>query len=81
MIGNNTVFLTSDTHQSSYIGHNSFNFIRSNNRYFSEITESWLNNMISKSTPLSLVAEKSRNQFFKGIYNSIDKFRQQVIND
>jgi hypothetical protein len=81
MIGNNTVFLTSDTHQASYIGHNSFNFIRSNNRYFNEITESWLNNMISKSTPLSLVAEKSRNQFFKGIYNSIDKFRQQVIQD
>jgi hypothetical protein len=81
MIGNNTVFLTSDTHQASYIGHNSFNFIRSNNRYFNEITEHWLNNMISKSTPLSLVAEKSRNQFFKGIYNSVDKFRQQVIQD
>jgi len=27
------------------------------------------------------VAEKSRNQFFKGIYNSVDKFRQQVIQD
>ncbi len=81
MIGNNTVFLTSDTHQASYIGYNSFNFMRSNNRYFNESNEGWLRNMISKSTPLSLVAEKSRNQFFRAIYNSIDKLRQQVLND
>jgi hypothetical protein len=37
--------------------------------------------MISKSTPLSLVAEKSRNQFFRAIYANIDKLRQQVLND
>jgi hypothetical protein len=69
MIGNNTVFLTSDTHQASYIGHNSFNFIRSNNRYFNEITEHWLNNMISKSTPLSLVAKG----FITALTNSVSK--------
>lgn len=81
MIGNNTVFLKSDSQQASYIGYNSFNFMRSNNRYFNETTESWLHNIISKSTTLSLVAEKSRNQFFNSIFATIDKFRQQVNTD
>ncbi len=81
MIGNNTVQLRSDINQASYIGYNSFNFMRSNNKYFNESIYSWLNNMISKSTMLSVVAEKSRNQFFQHLHNSIDIFRHQVLTD
>ena len=80
MIGNNTVFLRSDSHQASYISYNTFNFARSNNRFFNETTESWLNIIMSKSTLLSKVAEKQRNQFFKSIHQTIQNFRDEVNN-
>ena len=80
MIGNNTVFLRSDSHQASYISYNTFNFARSNNRFFNETTESWLNIIMSKSTLLSKVAEKQRNRFFKAIHLTIQNFRDEIIN-
>jgi hypothetical protein len=80
MIGNNTVFLRSDSHQASYISYNTFNFARSNNRFFNETTESWLNIIMSKSTLLSKVAEKQRNQFFKSIHQTVQAFREEVTN-
>lgn len=81
MIGNNCVFLTASDKQSSYIGYNSFNYMRTTNRFFNEQVEAWLQNLISKSTLVSKVAEKQRNQFFKSNLQRIEAFRQQVSED
>lgn len=81
MIGNNTVFLKASDKEATYIGYNSFNYMRTTNRYFNEQAESWIRNLISKSTPVSTVSEKQRNQFFKTTLNKIDSLRESIIND
>ena len=41
-------------------------------------TETWMNNVISKSTPISGLAEKIRFQFFKNIFKHIDRLEQHI---
>ncbi|MSP57986.1 MAG: hypothetical protein EXR17_03900 [Flavobacteriaceae bacterium] len=41
----------------------------------------WLNNMLSKSTTLSVVAKKSPNQFFQRLHKGVAIFRHQVLTD
>lgn len=73
MIGNNTVLIEADEKRATYIGYNSFNFMRTSNNFFNEQTSNWAENLIAKSTLVSKVAEKQRNQFFK---NKIDQIQQ-----
>lgn len=81
MIGNNCVFLTAGDKQSSYIGYNSFNYMRTTNRYFNEQVETWLQNLLAKSTVVSKVAEKQRNQFFKSMLQRVDALKNLVLED
>lgn len=41
----------------------------------------WLNNMVSKSTTPSVVAKKSRNQFFQRLHKGVAIFSHQVLTD
>ncbi len=79
MIGSNTAFLKSDSHQATYISYHNFNFARTNNRFFNESTEQWLTTFMAKSTLLSTVAEKHRNKFFQKVQAGIDELRQAVL--
>lgn len=78
MIGNNCVFLTSETKSASYLGYNTFNFIQTKNDYFNRQTEAWLNNLISKSDKVSQISEKTRNQFFKNLLSHIERLKVQI---
>lgn len=80
MIGSNCVMLRADDKEASYIGYNSFNYMRTSNAYFNEQERNWLNNLITKSTLISEVAEKQRNQFFKQLYRQVDELEQMVMN-
>jgi hypothetical protein len=75
MIGTNNVLVKTEGHSSSYISYNSFNSMSTGNRFFNEQNERWMNNLISKSTLLSSVAEKQRNQFFKGMYRKLEELK------
>lgn len=81
MIGNNTVYIKGENKGASYIGYNTFNYMRTNNSSFNEQVDHWQKNLIGKSTLLTLVSEKQRNQFFKAIISQVDTLRQQVLND
>lgn len=81
MVGNNCVFLNAGDKQSSYIGYNSFNYMRTTNRVFNDQVSSWLNNLMSKSTLISKVGEKQRNQFFKAINQRIVQLEEQIKQD
>lgn len=73
MIGSNCVFMRAEEKEASYIGYNSFNYMRTSNAYFNEQEKSWINNLITKSTLISKVAEKQRNLFFKELFRQIEE--------
>lgn len=78
MIGNNTVKIEAEEKRATYIGYNSFNFMRTSNHFFNEQSAQWLENLISKSTLVSRVSEKSRNQFFKNKLDQINQLKQYI---
>lgn len=81
MIGNNCVFFSAGEKRSSYIGYNSFNYMRTANHYFNDQVQKWLQNLIGKSTLVSAVAEKHRNQFFKEQMRRTDLLLAQLSAD
>ncbi|MCC6819018.1 MAG: hypothetical protein IT245_09020 [Bacteroidia bacterium] len=78
MIGTNSILITAGVFKASFISYSTFNFMQTLNHEFNRQNEQWMNNLISRSTLISTVAEKQRNQFFKGIYKLIDEHRQYV---
>lgn len=78
MIGNNHVFMSSGERNSSYIGYGSFNYMRTTNAVFNRQIGGWLENLIAKSTLVSRVAEKQRNQFFKQALKRIVQLRDEL---
>lgn len=78
MIGNNCVQINCDNKLVTYVGYNSFNFMRTGNSYFNEQSDWWFNNLMNKSTLISKVAEKSRNQFFKKTLDQIENLKKQI---
>ncbi|MBC7426366.1 MAG: hypothetical protein H7321_07505 [Bacteroidia bacterium] len=81
MIGNNCVLVKADGSQFTYISYNSFNSMHTSNKFFNTQSERWMDNLISKSTLLSNVAEKQRNVFFKGIYKTISDLKLYIENN
>ncbi|NBP05144.1 MAG: hypothetical protein EBV15_02830 [Bacteroidetes bacterium] len=78
MIGNNHVFMSSGTRTSSYIGYGSFNYMRTANAVFNGQISGWLENLIAKSTLVSKVAEKQRNQFFKQALKRVVELKEEI---
>ena len=79
MIGNNCVFLKSQEKMASYIGFNSFNYMRTTDQFFNLQNEAWMRNLITKATLISSVAEKARNQFFKQNFMQVEGLRKLVL--
>ena len=80
MIGTNSILAKAGDHLSSYISYSTFNFMQTSNTDFNLQNELWMNNLMSRSTMISTVAEKQRNQFFKSIYRTLADLKQ-YIND
>lgn len=80
-IGNNCIITQVGDHQSVYLTFNTFNKIVTANNAFSEEVYKWLNNLISKSTPISEVSEKHRYQFFKKLNKGLEEVRNRIEQD
>lgn len=80
-IGNNCILTQVGDHQSIYLTFNTFNKIVTANNFFSEEVYKWLNNLISKSTPISEVSEKHRYQFFKKLHKGLEEVRMRIEQD
>ncbi len=78
MIGTNSILVKADNFMSSYISYSTFNFMSTNNLDFNMQNEFWMNNLISRSTLISSVSEKQRNQFFKSIYKMLTELKQYI---
>jgi len=75
---NNCVLVNIGEFQSVYLGHFSFSTMSTRNELYCKKTESWLNNLIRKSTLISGVAEKQRYQFFKNAFEKIQNLIQEI---
>ncbi len=75
MIGTNSILSKTENFSATYISYSTFNFMQTSNISFNAQNEQWLNNILSKSTLLSGVSEKQRNQFFKNILKQIQEMK------
>ena len=76
MIGTNSILAKTEKVSASFISYSTFNFMSTNNSDFNAQNEQWMNNLIARSTLISAVSEKQRNQFFKGVYKQIGELKQ-----
>ena len=79
MIGNNNILVNIDNFQVTYLTHNTLNYLYTSNPGFCKETESSLKNMLKKSTLLSGMSEKHRNQFFRKALENIEKLKEKII--
>ncbi|MGZ3777782.1 MAG: hypothetical protein ACXVI9_09370 [Mucilaginibacter sp.] len=71
LIGDNTVFVESDNKQITFINHSGLNFMSTQDADFCEFTRRHFQNMIRKSTHISIVGEKERSIFFQKLKGEI----------
>ena len=78
MVGNNTILAKAGNFSASYLSYSTFNFMHTTNSHFNAQNQDWFNTLMSKSTLLSGVAEKQRNQFFKSAIKHIKELMQYI---
>jgi len=71
LIGDNSIFVRGDDKQIAFINHNGLNFMGTQDQGFCDYTFKNLQNIISKSTHISLVGEKERSIFFNTLRQKI----------
>lgn len=75
---NNCLLVNIGAIQSVYLGHFSFSTMSTKNETYCKKTESWMNNIIKKSTLISGVSEKQRFQFFQNVNREIDDLMKRI---
>ena len=78
LLGDNTVYVQSDNRQITFINHNGLNFMSTQAPDFCEFTFKHLQNVIRKSTHISVVGEKQRSIFFNTIRQKINERSRSV---
>jgi hypothetical protein len=79
LIGDNTLFVESDNRQITFINHNGLNFMSTQDAGFCEFTYKHFQNMIRKSTHISVVGEKERSIFFQKLKAEIHERMKNII--
>lgn len=79
MIGNNSILANIGSTKIAYVSNNTFNMMSTTSADFVHENELWLNNLLRKSTLISGVAEKQRNQFFRVLRDKVESLRQKII--
>ena len=71
LLGDNTIYVKSDNTQITFLNHNGLNFMGTQDTAFCDYTFKTLQNMIRKSTHVSVVGEKERSMFFNTLRQKI----------
>src|ERR1700754_2852262 len=79
LIGDNSIFVHGDDKQIAFLNHNGLNFMGTQDKAFCDYTYKNLQNIISKSTHISLVGEKERSMFFHVLRNKIHERTRDII--
>jgi hypothetical protein len=78
MIGNNSILANIGSTKIAYVSNNTFNMMSTTSADFVHENELWLNNLLRKSTLISGVAEKQRNQFFRVLRDKVEMVKQKI---
>jgi hypothetical protein len=78
MIGNNSILASIGSTKIAYVSNNTFNMMSTTSADFVHENELWLNNLLRKSTLISGVGEKQRNQFFRVLRDKVDVLKQKI---
>ena len=81
MIGNNNILVKLGDAQVTYLTHNTLNYLITTNQDFCRETDSWIKNLMRKSTLLSGASEKQRNQFFRKAQDNIRELQSRIGSD
>lgn len=71
LLGDNTVFVKSDNRNITFINHNGLNFMSTEDKDFCSYTFKNVQNIIRKSTHISVVGEKERSMYFNKLRKKI----------
>ncbi len=78
LIGDNTIFVKGGEKQVTYLNHNGLNFIATQDKSFCDYTFKNLQNIIKKSTHISVVGEKERSMFFNTLRSKIYEHKKNI---
>ncbi|MFI5162637.1 MAG: helix-turn-helix domain-containing protein [Sphingobacteriales bacterium] len=78
LIGDNTICVRSDNIQVTFINHNGLNFMSTQDKGFCDFTYQHLQNVIRKSTHISVVGEKERVMFFHKLRAKIQERKNSI---
>lgn len=79
LLGDNTVYMRGDDMQATYINHGGMNFISTRDKAFCDYTIYNLQNIIKKSTPISVSGEKERSMFFNAMREKIYEKKKGIM--
>ncbi len=79
LIGDNSVFVRAAERQITFLFHNGLNFTATQDKSFCAYTYKHLQNIISKSTHISLVGEKERSIFFNTLRGKIYEQKKNIM--
>ena len=79
LIGDNAVFVQAGERQITFINHNGLNFMSTEDKKFCDYTLKNLQNIIRKSTKISLVGEKDRSMFFNTLRKKIHERMKNIF--
>lgn len=78
MIGNNSILANIGSTKLAYVSNNTFNMMSTTNADFVHENELWIRNLLRKSTLISGIGEKQRNQFFRILRDKVDVVKQKI---
>ncbi len=78
LIGDNTIFVNGNGRQIAYLNHNGLNFLGTHDKAFCDYTYKNMQNIIRKSTQISVAGEKERSMFFNTLRDKIYERRKSI---
>ena len=78
LIGDNTIYVKGSDRQITILNHNGINFIATQDKNFCDFTFKHLQNIIRKSTHISVVGEKERSVFFNTLREKIYEQKKNI---
>lgn len=74
----NTIMVKAGGRKFVFLTHCAMNFLNTTNESFCDTTYSWLTNLIKRSSLISTVSEKQRNQFFNTQLAKVKRLQERI---
>jgi hypothetical protein len=74
----NSILVSIESEKMLFLTHNTLNYLFINNKEYCELTYKWMKNLQKRSTLISSVSEKLRNQFFALVDKKIQQTREKL---